>query len=119
MTNNIRLDEGKIQRSGFSEGPKTEKPKIIPKGQSTIKNETMKITTTNHQMNKEIHFGTHPLHYGDNSVTEAFTKKKIGFELEIKTENYIHREILDLELVKILKKKIEDSLESYERFHQQ
>jgi hypothetical protein len=42
MTSNIRLDEGKIQRSGFSEGPKIEKPKIIPKGQSTIKNETMK-----------------------------------------------------------------------------
>lgn len=35
----IRLDEGKIQRSGFSDGPTTPKPKIIPKGQSTTNKE--------------------------------------------------------------------------------
>ena len=67
-------------------------------------------------MNKEINFGTHPLRYGNNKITEAFTKKEIGFELEIKTENYVHREILDLEMAKILKKKIEDSIKAYEEF---
>lgn len=30
----LRLDEGKVQRSGFSKGPTSPKPKIIPKGQS-------------------------------------------------------------------------------------
>jgi hypothetical protein len=31
----LRLDEGKVQRSGFRDGSTTPKPKIIPKGQST------------------------------------------------------------------------------------
>jgi hypothetical protein len=67
-------------------------------------------------MNKEINFGTHPLRYGNNNVTVAFTKKEMGFELEIKNEIYVHREILDLEMAKNLKKKIEDAIKAYEEF---
>ncbi len=49
-------------------------------------------------------------------MSEAFTKKEIGFELEIKTENSIHREILDLESVKNLQEQIIKALVSYDEF---
>lgn len=38
MNKQIKLDEGKVQRTGFSKGPATPKPNIIPKGQSTMNN---------------------------------------------------------------------------------
>jgi hypothetical protein len=38
MNKQIKLDEGKVQRTGFSKGPTTPKPIIIPKGQSTMNN---------------------------------------------------------------------------------
>lgn len=38
MNKQIKLEEGMHQRSGFSKGPTTPKPNIIPKGQSTMNN---------------------------------------------------------------------------------
>ena len=38
MNKQIKLEEGTHQRSGFSKGPTTPKPNIIPKGQSTMNN---------------------------------------------------------------------------------
>lgn len=108
MNKQIKLDEGKVQRSGFSKGPTTPKPNIIPKGQSTM--------SFNHTISKKVSIGTYPLRYCNNNVSEAFTKKEIGFELEIKTENSIHREILDLESVKNLQEQIIKALVSYDEF---
>ena len=102
----ITFTESPVHKT-HNDSPTTPKPQIIPKGQKAIK-----MLTTD----KKVILGLHPIRYGNNNITEAFTKKEIGFELEVRTGNSAHREILNLEMVIKLKEQIEKSLESYDEF---
>ncbi len=66
--------------------------------------------------NKTVTVSTHPLRYGNDNITEAFETKKIGFELQVRTETYRHSVILNLETVLDLKEQIENALKSYDEF---
>ena len=65
---------------------------------------------------KKLTIELYPLRFGNDNITEAFQKKEIGFHLEIRTENSIHREILELETVKNLQEQINKAFEVYEEF---
>jgi hypothetical protein len=65
---------------------------------------------------KTITFHTYPLRYGNGNVTEAFQKKEIGFEMEIKDDQSAQRNILTLEQTIDLKSKIEDAITNYYEF---
>lgn len=77
----------------------------------------MKITTTHYSLNeKNVSIQLHPMRYGNENVTEAFSNKEMAFELEVKTINSSHREIIDLEAVKELQEQIDKALNAYYKF---
>jgi hypothetical protein len=67
---------------------------------------------------KKITVGLFPLTYSDspNHLVEAYTQKKVGFELEIADETSRHRILLPLVELKILQVQIETALKSYKDF---
>ena len=57
---------------------------------------------------KNVNLVLYPTRYGNNNILKAFQCKKMGFQLEIKTENSMHFEILSLEEVKNSKPKLKE-----------
>lgn len=77
----------------------------------------MIIETTCYQpKDRKITLGVHPLRYGNNNVTEAFEKKELRFELEVKILNSVLRNILTLEEVLNLKEQIKTAIDTYWEF---
>jgi len=71
----------------------------------------MTITT-----DRKISLGVYPLRYGNNNITEAFEKKELGFELEVRDCNSVLRNILTLEEVLSLQKQINNAVDAYNEF---
>lgn len=65
---------------------------------------------------KQVSIGVHPTYYGNGNITEAFTKKELAFELEIKTKNSVHREIITLNDVLRLQNQIKVAITCYDSF---
>jgi hypothetical protein len=73
-------------------------------------------TTWYKKEDRQISFGVHPTRYGYNNVTEAFEKKELGFELEVRNFNSVLRNILTLEEVLDLQEKINKAIDVYNEF---
>lgn len=58
---------------------------------------------------KQVSIGVHPTYYGNGNITEAF-------ELEIKTKNSVHREIITLNDVLRLQNQIKVAITCYDSF---
>ena len=77
----------------------------------------MTIETTFYQKkDRQITFGIHPTRYGRNNITEAFEKKELGFELEVRNFNSVLRNILTLEEVLDLQEQINKAIDAYNEF---
>ena len=77
----------------------------------------MTITTTCYQnTDRKITLGVHPTRYGNNNAVEAFEKKELGFELEVRNWNSVLRNILTLEEVLSLQEQINNAIDSYWEF---
>jgi hypothetical protein len=77
----------------------------------------MTITTTCYQnTDRTITLGVHPTRYGNNNAVEAFEKKELGFELEVRNWNSVLRNILTLEEVLSLQEQINNAIDSYWEF---
>lgn len=98
----VEFTEGSRMKTNLDKSDcKTEKPKIIPKGQMA----EPKITLT-----------SHPTFYGQGNVTFAFQNKELGFELSIRTANYKNSYILTKEQVLLLKDQINRSFDAHSKF---
>ena len=73
-------------------------------------------TTWYKKEDRQISFGIHPTRYGHNNITEAFEKKELGFELEVRNFNSVLRNILTLEEVLDLQEKINKAIDAYNDF---
>lgn len=71
----------------------------------------MTITT-----DRKISLGVYPTRYGNNNITEAFEKKELGFELEVRDCNSVLRNILTLEEVLSLQEQINNAVDAYNEF---
>ena len=64
----------------------------------------------------KVTLNLHPVKYGDNNVIEAFLTKKMGFELQIKTNDSVVKALLDLGELDSLLSQIKTCLEGYHQF---
>ena len=77
----------------------------------------MTIETTFYQpKDRKITLGVHPTRYGNNNITEAFEKKELGFELEVRNFNSVLRNILTLDEVLNLQEQINTAIDAYNDF---
>jgi len=65
----------------------------------------------------KIHLQTHPLRYGGGNITEAFLQKKIGFEIEVKTDICVFRQIITKEQFDDLARQVTKAAKDFEDFH--